>query len=121
MSQNEFAIYRRYIREQSNRVDADLRRLESEQGRLNAEIEKQKFAVRTLADHERARFELTRTLLYTFIVSGTGVTARVLALFLVDRVGRKPLIIMGYLGAGCASRSVDYISAKSWRAYVSGT
>ena len=55
LSQNEFAIYRRYIREQSNRVDADLRRLASEQGRLNAEIEKQKFAVRTLADHERAK------------------------------------------------------------------
>lgn len=47
--------------------------------------------------------ELTRTLLYTFIVAGTGVTARILAFFLVDRVGRKPLIVIGYLGAGCAA------------------
>lgn len=47
--------------------------------------------------------ELTRTLLYTFIVAGTGVTARILAFFLVDRIGRKPLIVIGYMGAGCAA------------------
>jgi Sugar (and other) transporter len=47
--------------------------------------------------------ELTRALLYTFIVAGTGVTARILAFFRVDRIGRKPLIVIGYLSAGCAA------------------
>jgi putative MFS transporter len=38
---------------------------------------------------------LTRTLLYTFIVAGTSVVGRVVAFSLVDKVGRKPLIIAG--------------------------
>lgn len=47
--------------------------------------------------------ELTRTLVYTFIVAGTAVAARLLAFFLIDRIGRKPLIVVGYMGAGCAA------------------
>jgi hypothetical protein len=61
LSPNEFAIYRRHLREQSNRADAEVQRFASELERLNAEIEKKKFAVRTLADHERAKLS-TETL-----------------------------------------------------------
>ena len=61
LSANEFAIYRGYIREQSNRAHAEEGRLASELERLNAELEKKKFAVRTLADHERAKLS-ARTL-----------------------------------------------------------
>ena len=52
---NKVVPFRRYIREQSNRAHAEVQRLASEVGWLNAEIEKQKFAIRTLADHERAK------------------------------------------------------------------
>jgi MFS transporter, putative metabolite:H+ symporter len=47
--------------------------------------------------------QLTRTLVYTFIVAGTSVAGRVVAFSLVDRVGRKPLIVTGFLVAGCAA------------------
>jgi len=47
--------------------------------------------------------QLTRTLLYTFIVAGTGVAGRIVAFALVDRVGRKPLIVLGYGTAGIAA------------------
>ena len=57
LSPNEVAIFRRYIREQSNRAHAEVQRLASEVGWLNAEIEKQKFAIRTLADHERTKLQ----------------------------------------------------------------
>jgi putative MFS transporter len=47
--------------------------------------------------------QLTRTLLYTFIVAGTSVVGRIVAFSLVDRVGRKPLIIVGFGTAGLAA------------------
>jgi MFS transporter, putative metabolite:H+ symporter len=46
---------------------------------------------------------LTRTLLYTFIVAGTSVLGRVLAFSLIDLFGRKALIVIGYGVAGCAA------------------
>ena len=46
---------------------------------------------------------LTRTLLYTFIVAGTSVVGRVVAFSLVDRLGRKPLIVTGFGMAGVAA------------------
>jgi putative MFS transporter len=47
--------------------------------------------------------QLTRTLVYTFIVAGTSVAGRIVAFSLVDRVGRKPLIVTGFLVAGCSA------------------
>jgi putative MFS transporter len=47
--------------------------------------------------------QLTRTLVYTFIVAGTSVVGRIVAFSLVDRVGRKPLIVAGFLIAGCSA------------------
>lgn len=47
--------------------------------------------------------ELTRTLLYTFIVAGTQVVARACAVGVVDVIGRKNLIVLGYGIAGCAA------------------
>jgi putative MFS transporter len=44
--------------------------------------------------------ELTRTLVYTFIVAGASVAGRFVALWLVDRIGRKPVIVGGFLLAG---------------------
>jgi putative MFS transporter len=44
--------------------------------------------------------ELTRTLVYTFIVAGASVVGRLVALWLVDRIGRKPVIVCGFLLAG---------------------
>lgn len=46
---------------------------------------------------------LTRTLLYTFIVAGTSVVGRMAAFSLIDRFGRKALICVGYGVAGCAA------------------
>jgi putative MFS transporter len=46
---------------------------------------------------------LTRTLVYTFIVAGTSVVGRLVAFSLVDRIGRKPLIVTGFLVSGCAA------------------
>lgn len=43
---------------------------------------------------------LTRTLAYTFIVAGASVVGRFVALWLVDFVGRKPVIVGGFLLAG---------------------
>ena len=39
--------------------------------------------------------QLTRTLIYTFIVAGASVAGRSVAMFLVDRIGRKPVIVSG--------------------------
>ncbi len=47
--------------------------------------------------------ELTRTLVYTFIVAGTQVVARFCAFGLIDILGRKTLIIIAYGIAGCAA------------------
>ena len=49
--------------------------------------------------------DLTRTLQYTFIVAGTQVVARFCAFGVVDKVGRKTLIILAYGIAGCAALS----------------
>ncbi|MDR3529047.1 MAG: MFS transporter [Rhodopila sp.] len=46
---------------------------------------------------------LTRTLVYTFIVAGTSVVGRVVAFSLIDLFGRKALICIGYGVAGCAA------------------
>jgi len=47
--------------------------------------------------------ELTRTLLYTFIVAGTQVVGRICAFGVVDMIGRKRMIIIAYGVAGCAA------------------
>lgn len=47
--------------------------------------------------------QLTRTLVYTFIVAGTSVVGRIVAFSLIDVVGRKPLIIIGFGTAGIAA------------------
>jgi MFS transporter, putative metabolite:H+ symporter len=47
--------------------------------------------------------ELTRTLLYTFIVAGTQVVARFCAFGLIDILGRKTMIVIAYAVAGCAA------------------
>ncbi len=46
---------------------------------------------------------LTRTLVYTFIVAGTSVVGRVCAFSLIDLLGRKTLIVIGFGVAGCAA------------------
>jgi MFS transporter, putative metabolite:H+ symporter len=46
---------------------------------------------------------LTRTLFYTFIVAGTSVAGRFCAFSLIDLLGRKALIVIGYGVAGCAA------------------
>jgi MFS transporter, putative metabolite:H+ symporter len=46
---------------------------------------------------------LTRSLFYTFIVAGTSVVGRVAAFSLIDRLGRKALIIIGSFVAGIAA------------------
>lgn len=47
--------------------------------------------------------ELTRTLLYSFIVAGTQVVARCCAVGLIDVLGRKTMIVFGYGIAACAA------------------
>ena len=47
--------------------------------------------------------QLTRTLFYTFLVAGISVLGRVVAFALVDKVGRKPLIVVGYGLAGLSA------------------
>jgi putative MFS transporter len=47
--------------------------------------------------------ELSRTLLYTFIVAGTQVVGRICAFGLIDIMGRKTMIIIAYGVAGCAA------------------
>lgn len=47
--------------------------------------------------------ELSRTLLYTFIVAGTQVVARICAFGLIDILGRKTMIVIAYGIAGCAA------------------
>ena len=47
--------------------------------------------------------ELSRTLFYTFIVAGTQVVGRICAFTLIDILGRKTMIVLGYGIAGCAA------------------
>jgi putative MFS transporter len=47
--------------------------------------------------------ELSRTLFYTFIVAGTQVVGRICAFSLIDILGRKTMIVLGYGIAGCAA------------------
>jgi putative MFS transporter len=47
--------------------------------------------------------ELSRTLLYTFIVAGTQVVGRICAFGLIDFMGRKTMIVIAYGVAGCAA------------------
>jgi putative MFS transporter len=47
--------------------------------------------------------ELSRTLFYTFIVAGTQVVARFCAVGIIDAIGRRRLIVLGYGIAGCAA------------------
>ncbi len=47
--------------------------------------------------------ELSRTLLYTFIVAGTQVVGRICAFGLIDIMGRKTMIVVAYGIAGCAA------------------
>lgn len=47
--------------------------------------------------------EITRTLLYTFIIAGTSVVGRICAFTLIDALGRKTLIVTGYTVAACAA------------------
>jgi len=47
--------------------------------------------------------ELSRTLLYTFIVAGTQVVGRICAFSLIDVLGRKTMIVLAYGIAGCAA------------------
>ncbi len=47
--------------------------------------------------------QLTRTLVYTFIVAGASVVGRFVAFLLVDRIGRKPVIVGGFVLAGIAA------------------
>jgi putative MFS transporter len=47
--------------------------------------------------------QLTRTLVYTFIVAGVSIVGRITAFSLIDRLGRKPLIITGFGMSGLAA------------------
>ncbi|HEY1798888.1 MAG TPA: MFS transporter [Stellaceae bacterium] len=47
--------------------------------------------------------ELSRTLFYTFIVAGTQVVSRLCAVAIVDVIGRRRLIVLGYGIAGIAA------------------
>jgi putative MFS transporter len=57
--------------------------------------------------------QLTRTLVYTFIVAGAQVVARVMAFSAIDRVGRKPLIVIGFGIAGFAALAFTQVSTES--------
>ena len=46
---------------------------------------------------------LTRSLTFTFIVAGTSVVGRVFSFSLIEILGRKALIVIGYGVAGCAA------------------
>ncbi|HBK04235.1 MAG TPA: hypothetical protein DDZ81_00040 [Acetobacteraceae bacterium] len=46
---------------------------------------------------------LTRSLTYTFIVAGTSIVGRVFSFSLIDILGRKALIVIGYGVAGAAA------------------
>jgi MFS transporter, putative metabolite:H+ symporter len=56
---------------------------------------------------------LTRTLVYTFIVAGTSIVGRVLAFSLIDLFGRKALIVIGYGVAGCAALMFTQASTET--------
>jgi putative MFS transporter len=57
--------------------------------------------------------EITRTLQYTFIIAGTSVVGRIFAYSLIDRLGRKALIVLGYGVAACAALSFTQASTET--------
>ncbi len=57
--------------------------------------------------------EITRTLQYTFIIAGTSVVGRIFAYALVDKLGRKALIVMGYGVAACAALSFTQATTET--------
>jgi putative MFS transporter len=57
--------------------------------------------------------ELSRTLLYTFIVAGTQVVARMCAFGLIDVMGRKTMIVIAYGVAGCAALAFTQASTET--------
>ena len=56
--------------------------------------------------------ELTRTLFYSFIVAGTQVVARGCAVGLIDVLGRKTMIVLGYGVAACAALGFTQASTE---------
>ena len=57
--------------------------------------------------------EITRTLQYTFIIAGTSVVGRMVAYALIDKLGRKALIVTGYGVAACAALSFTQASTET--------
>jgi putative MFS transporter len=57
--------------------------------------------------------ELTRTLLFTFIVAGTQVVGRICAFGLIDIMGRKTMIVIAYGVAGCAALAFIQASTET--------
>jgi putative MFS transporter len=57
--------------------------------------------------------QLTRTLFFTFIIAGTSVVGRIVAYALIDRVGRKPLIVTGYTVAAFAALQFTLASTET--------
>ena len=56
---------------------------------------------------------LTRSLMYTFIVAGTSVVGRIVAFSLIDVVGRKTLIVIGYGVAGMAALGLTQATTET--------
>ena len=56
---------------------------------------------------------LTRSLTYTFIVAGTSVIGRICAFSLIDLLGRKALIVIGYGVAGTAALMFTQASSET--------
>ncbi len=57
--------------------------------------------------------DLTKTLTYTFIIAGTQVVGRMFAYGLIERVGRKALIVTGYSVAACAAFSLTLTTGET--------
>ena len=55
--------------------------------------------------------EMTRTLLYTFIIAGTSVVGRICAFSVIDTLGRKPLFVTGYTVAGLSALAFTQATA----------
>ena len=55
--------------------------------------------------------EMTRTLLYTFIIAGTSVAGRICAFSVIDTLSRKPLFVTGYTVAGLSALAFTQATA----------